>query len=676
MPLGESRKSQRTTGQFRGVIAGYLVLLRVPVFTGALLLALPLLSFFTGARSLLRGLFDLTALSLFVVTLTALAVAGAATMNGSVVLLHAYQRFHVGTGALSLSNTSWILIMFLLGLPVIVASVAFSITQKHPTGRCILAAVSGTSLALGFSYLLIQHAPTLAGSFKVALRPLEEWMARTNLFNGYVDLTPGGTDPLVDHLRASAAFLSSLILYAIVGIYGYFQLGRRRTVPALCSALMLILMISWMLSAVTFFFDAWRIPTLLIVGIAGTLTAQSVASDHFYHLRRRTSGIPAPSPGATLGATNAPRVIVVAANGGGIQAAAWAAQVLYGLHQDCGERFDRALRMISSVSGGSVGSAFFIHWLSAATKGNQTVRPPNEAAAESSLDEVAWGLAWTDFLRSLAPWILRRLLGRGRALERAWASNSAKSQASARAMDEPLSDWNHEVAAGKIPAQVMNATITETGERLLLATTGMGGGSIVGRARVDATELHTINGQELDTGIVTAARLSASFPYVTPASRSDGPGPQPHVVDGGYYDNYGMATMVEWLDAALTGITATVESVLVIQIRGVKIDPNLASRRFEKGRGWFYQAFAPVSTLVAVRGSGQIAHNDIELTLVRQKWAPKVKIDAVTFEFPKSDAPLSWHLTPREVEDVRVAWEKHMTGPRLRVKQFLGFPTT
>jgi hypothetical protein len=149
----------------------------------------------------------------------------------------------------------------------------------------------------------------------------------------------------------------------------------------------------------------------LIILIAGTLTAQSEKSDHLYSLRQRQDFSLAPDPVTVITATNEPCVIVAAANGGGIQAGAWAAQVLAGLCEDCGPRFVRALRMISSVSGGSVGTACFLHALA----NPDDARPPAEAAAESSLDEVGWGLAWPDLLRALFPWIFGGLIGRGRA---------------------------------------------------------------------------------------------------------------------------------------------------------------------------------------------------------------------------------------------------------------------
>jgi len=171
--------------------------------------------------------------------------------------------------------------------------------------------------------------------------------------------------------------------------------------------------------------------------------------------------------------------------------------------------------------------------------------------------------------------------------------------------------------------------------------------------------------------VVTAARLSASFPYVTPAARSDGPGPQPHVVDGGYYDNYGIAAMGEWVYAALEEASKDIESVLVIQIHGAPVSSDLADKRHAKTRGWFFQAFAPISTLLSVRSAGQVAHNNIELELLQQKWSARVPIHTAKFEFGNPDPPLSWHLTPLEVKAIRDAWQNDMADCRETVGEFL-----
>ena len=85
-----------------------------------------------------------------------------------------------------------------------------------------------------------------------------------------------------------------------------------------------------------------------------------------------------------------------------------------------------------------------------------------------------------------------------------------------------------------------------------------------------------------------------------------------------------------------------------------------------------FQAFAPVKTLTAVRTAGQVAHNNIELALLQQKWAAaKIAIHSVTFEFKQSEAPLSWHLTSTEVQDIRSAWDTDMEKCRQDVKAFI-----
>ena len=106
-----------------------------------------------------------------------------------------------------------------------------------------------------------------------------------------------------------------------------------------------------------------------------------------------------------------------------------------------------------------------------------------------------------------------------------------------------LSEWFDGVRTGKRPANVFNATLVETGDRLLFSTTYMPvGNPPTPPARWDFHEFH-LNDQKtqtLDVAVVTAARLSATFPYVTPAARPEEGGPNKahlHIVDGGYFHN-------------------------------------------------------------------------------------------------------------------------------------------
>src|SRR5205823_5102490 len=151
-----------------------------------------------------------------------------------------------------------------------------------------------------------------------------------------------------------------------------------------------------------------------------------------------------------------------------------------------------------------------------------------------------------------------------------------------------------------------------------------------------------------DVQIVTAARLSASFTYVSPAARPDLDGPQFHVVDGGYYDNYGMTTLMQWLQQALEESGAPPKRILVVQIRGTPPDPP---DRPDAWHGWFYQAWAPLEAMLQVRTTGQLSHNEEEFRRLQQQWASRgVEIDNAVFQFCGARPPLSWHLSGHDKE--------------------------
>jgi hypothetical protein len=174
---------------------------------------------------------------------------------------------------------------------------------------------------------------------------------------------------------------------------------------------------------------------------------------------------------------------------------------------------------------------------------------------------------------------------------------------------------------------------------------------------------------EKDASIPTAARLSATFTYVTPVARADLSGPQFHVADGGYYDNSGMSLLCDWLDEALSEDQKNctkygwkrIINILVIQIRS---SPPAGEPTPIYQRGWFYQAIAPLALLLNVRNAAQDAHRDTEFLLLRAKWGLSgVTIDEAIFTFRDGKnlnqpaAPLSWHLTERQKEEIDREWE-------------------
>src|SRR5262249_26109074 len=352
---------------------------------------------------------------------------------------------------------------------------------------------------------------------------------------------------------------------------------------------------------------------------------------------------------------------------------------------DCGRRsFARSVRVISAVSGGSVGAMYFAN--AYGKYGAKEGELPDSGALEqvvrlaerSSLDGVTWGLVYSDFLRTVFPFLSRnrffRRADRASALEFEW-QRDVDPQAR-------LGEWKRDTMAGNRPGVVFNATVVDNGRPLLFSTIEHDQNLIVAQV---FDRLYV----GYDTLVTSAVRMSATFPYVTPAARAhrrdksgtdinDSAEAEYHVVDGGYYDNYGVTALVECLDNELDKPGVNVAELMVIRIHSMPVVKS-PDRGLEKKRGFFYQMGVPIAALNNVRGAGQLSHGKVEFDLLQKRWREragrKVDIQLATFEYTNYDAPLSWHLTDKQKQAIEKAWkEKYADDPNsdlTKVKKFL-----
>jgi hypothetical protein len=283
-------------------------------------------------------------------------------------------------------------------------------------------------------------------------------------------------------------------------------------------------------------------------------------------------------------------------------------------------------------------------------------------------------MVYPDAFRSVAPLVLSSRIDRGWALERAWLKHLGVSFD----RSPSLGTWREDARNHVRPAVIFNTTVVESGERFLFPTVDVS--SSPGRR-----SFHDVDGyQSLDLSAVTAARLSASFTYVTPVARAQCCPPRPHryhFADGGYYDNYGLASLSELLDQA-TEAPAAVRHILLIQIL---LDQPESDPRSEGSRGWFFQSFAPLETLYKMRSAAQYSRDETEYALLKQALhARGVQLDRVKFSYqiPKipcqnTPTPLSWHLTQGQISCVKDTWNAYGRRPEIStVMAFVRSPQT
>jgi hypothetical protein len=453
------------------------------------------------------------------------------------------------------------------------------------------------------------------------------------------------------HVFALTLALLALATYVIVGYNKSYITSTPASVPALAYVLLFLIVACWFLSALTFFVDRYRFPLLASLIVLASITASVPQSDYYFRVEtsrtvKKLAGFdpnrfrtPATYLSERAKDAGHRRLILVATPGGGIQAAAWTAEVLERLDRMFPDRkgangFRKSVALISSVSGGSLGSMIY----AASFAGNVDPNCVAENARASAIDEVAWGLTSPDFWRVLIPLFRPHPeIDRGWALEQKWAVINGLSPEPAcevcRVREKPacvghnpgtspvpaeedtyLSDW---AARGtEIPALILNSTLVERGQHVVFSTTRFPGPKDP-RGIVNFYDLYPHVGVPFDIRVNTAARLSASFPFVAPASRPNLHTPYVgdfHFVDGGYYDNLGVDALIGWLASAYRGDPALrrdFPEVLVLQIRHF----NPKAQAFGRRAGWSFQLFAPLAALLNMWNTAPVNRDRNELDL-------------------------------------------------------------
>jgi hypothetical protein len=267
------------------------------------------------------------------------------------------------------------------------------------------------------------------------------------------------------------------------------------------------------------------------------------------------------------GADDGHPLIIVTTAGGGLRAAYWTTTVL-GAMQDHVPRFSDHLFAISGVSGGSLGATIFTTLLA----GRDLItcengQPPALACFEQAgqnvlsqdfLGPTIMSLLYTDFMQRFLPVAI--LPDRAAALEDSWAlswSDQTPDAIKGRLAGGFTALWRDAAMRGDwLPALLLNGTLREDGKRVV--TSHLRVGSDIFPSTYDFFDLHCAAREDgirqaRDVPVVSAIMNSTRFPYLTPAGTMRNchqPGIN-HILDGGYFENFGAVTALDMLNWAV-----------------------------------------------------------------------------------------------------------------------------
>ena len=392
-------------------------------------------------------------------------------------------------------------------------------------------------------------------------------------------------------------------------------------------------------------------------------------------------------------------VLIVAAEGGGIFAAAQTALFLARLYDRC-PLLAHHLFAISSVSGGSLGASL----VSSLVK-RRVERPSELGHAGDHFDEtcslndpfegqkgpleekatrmlsddhlapvVAAGL-YPDFLQRFLPYPIASL-DRARALDKSIES-SWENAIPGSANYFSLAFRDHWTASGQAPMLMLNTTSVELGEQIVIAPFEAPG--LPGREVSFVRSFFGKDGflsKRYDVSLSSAVGLSARFPGISPpgylVERDKGPEGDTQefkrsgrLVDGGYIDNSGVETALLAVNSLhdlfvrkdnrrLAGFEAKPVQMpdvdielYVVVIGGVGSIEQEENIRFNSLLGGFDRSGlnelgTPVSTLLNTRKTRAAS-------AVQASYSSGLTLGQTTLPWSYINPPLGWKMTPRTV---------------------------
>ncbi|WP_026967020.1 patatin-like phospholipase family protein [Algoriphagus terrigena] len=364
-----------------------------------------------------------------------------------------------------------------------------------------------------------------------------------------------------------------------------------------------------------------------------------------------------------------PKLVIVAASGGGQRAALWTLHVLQTIHDVTGGELTKHTELYTGASGGVIGQAFFRE-IYLRSLSDSTVNPndPKFLAQISAdnLNPILFTLLVNDLLIRNQRFEYRgysHLKDRGYAFENQLNINTEKI------LDKPLSAYREPEAEGKIALLPVTALVTNDGRKLVIAPQSMSylGSSVMGKSglnekkqSIDFLRFYAAHDAE-NLRFLSALRMSATFPFITPNVElpSD---PVMETMDTGLSDNFGIQDALRFLYVFQDWIAKNTSGVVLVSIRdsekSAEIPHTEPPRIFEK-------VFTPLKNIYINWDNVQTIQNEVlfnymdesmpfAMERIEFEYAPEqVQIEQLTgSQETMKRASLNWRLTAKEKRSI------------------------
>ena len=465
-------------------------------------------------------------------------------------------------------------------------------------------------------------------------------------------------------------------------------------IPAGASVFILGSVIIAVTGAITYWFDKWRIPVIvLLLIIINILTSY----DFFNHTNKAYgldyTGELAPYTYTQLEASCAvdqveqdkqntlhilnnwkgkleqqgetkPKMVILCVSGGGMKASVWAMQVLQQADLALKGELFKHISLITGASGGLIGTAYLREvYLRTQQGADVDLHDPQyiDHISKDLLNSLIFTIVVNDLF---LPWSKFEKGGHTYHKDRGYIFEQQLNQNTYNAFTKTIAAYRQPEIEAQIPMMFITPSIVNDGRRMIISPQKVAYMSI---APVSPDKRKTLEIDAVDFGrlfekqnaynmeLATALRMNATYPYILPnVYLPSTPGIE--VMDAGFRDNYGIMSATRFIHVFKDWIKANTSGVILMQITAQnKIEEIYASDTDGMIEALVNPLVIP-SQLLALQDYETDTNLGFIFDLLGEDY-----FEIIRFVYhPTKDneeASMTFHLTNREKQDILKAYE-------------------
>jgi predicted patatin/cPLA2 family phospholipase len=363
-----------------------------------------------------------------------------------------------------------------------------------------------------------------------------------------------------------------------------------------------------------------------------------------------------------------PKLVLVAASGGGQRAALWTLKVLQELHTTTSGKLTQHSMLYTGASGGVLGEAFFRElYLRSLSDSALDLADPDylHQLAADNLNPILFSLLVNDLL---FPTQKLEHEGRVYSKDRGFAFEEQLNKNTKGILEKSLADYKDPERLGQIPLLPLTTLITNDGRKLVISPHSF---SFFGSAGIPGSH-HIELKQSIDfmrffaahdpgnLRFLTALRMSATFPFVTPNVELPS-NPVMKTMDTGLSDNFGIQDALRFLYVFQEWIGANTSGVVLVTIRDSEKSPEISSSASTK---ILEKIGSPLKSIYGNWDKMQTIHNEVLFNYMAASMP--FGVEKIEFEYAPGKLPaqgletlgsmqrasLNWRLTAKEKRSI------------------------